>query len=335
MDFALHTFADRVFLLALALSAALLLGGPRRFHRLLLLDAPGRAGRRFLLALERKLNRKGRSKATRRWRGVAALLAVLLLCGVLGAGVGIFSALSPWGVVLEVLLMALLLPMRPALEDAASVLAAAHGKDKTALYAQTAVFARRDEAVTDAHTALRVTVEYLALHLSRRVVAPAVWYMALGLPGMLAVTALGVIDRAFGSKAPAYAPFMAWIAGLDRLMQLVPARMTALLLVLASILAPGCNPGRAMKGMLAGGSLTVSPNSGVVLGAVAGALGVALGGPRRWLGWKVEDRWIEFGSARLEGQHLARMRYLYFYASCLLTLAFAAANVRQFPMLPF
>lgn len=329
----LHSFDSRLFLIALAMVAALLLGGPTSLHRLLLLDIPGRVGRGFLLLLERKLNRSNRSIATRHRRGMLAVLLVLALCVTLGLAVGWIAHHTRWGLVLEAALVALMLPARAGWEMGRDMLRALHEKDKAPAYALAATLSRRDEAPADLHAAVRVSVEYLALQFSRRLVAPVFWYLLLGLPGMLFVTAISVMDRAFASRAMAYGAFSSMTARLDDIMQLLPARIAAFFLAAGALFAPGCNPQRSLRGAVAGGAKTSSPNSGVVLGTAAGALGIALAGPRNFLGAAVGDEWIDFGTARAETAHLARMNYLFAYASCLLALALVALNLRQMPLI--
>ncbi len=329
MNLYLHGFSDRLVLLALAMLASLMLGGPGAVHHFLLLDRPARAGKRFIAALERKLNRVNRSASTRRRRGMVAVVIVFLLCAVLGSALGALSHLTTWGMGLELLIMTLLLPARPALEVAGEFSRRMQEKNRAPAVAFAAPYSRRDDLQGDAHAAARSMVEYLALHFSRRIVAPALWYLALGLPAMLFITALAVMDRAFGSRALSYGPFGAWASRLDDIAQLVPARVSALLLACASVLAPGCNPLRSIKGAVGGSAKTASPNSGVILGAAAGALGITLAGPRIFLGWRVADAWIDYGTAKAESLHVRRMRYLYLCAFCLAAFAAMAANLPQ------
>ena len=330
MHFYLHSFSDRIFLITLALLAAVVAGGALHLHRVLLLDRPATIACAFFAGMERKLNRPGRAAGTRRLRGV--LLVVVTWAGCMGVGwlVGGLSETSPWGMGLEVALLTLGLPIGEGYAQARSVQRAFGDKENARGFALVAPLARRDDMPSDMHMALRSMVEYLALHFSRRTVAPVFWYVALGLPAMLFVAALGVMDRTFGSRASVYASFGAAAARLDDIAQIVPARIAALLFAVAASCAPGCNPGRALRGMAAGAGKTVSPNNGVVLGAVAGALGVALAGPRAFKGVPIPDAWIDFGTAKLALVHLARMNYLYLCAVCLLTVGVAAMNIRDF-----
>lgn len=329
MEFYLHSFGDRIFLAALALIAALLLGGPASLHRILLLDVPARLSEGFLSALERKLNRSHRSPATRRRRGALAVGLVFVLCLWLGLAVGWVAHLSPWGWVPEAALMALMLPARCSREQARAIQLALRAKDPRPAFALVAVFSRRDEPPAELHAAVRASVEYLALRFSRRMVAPVFWYLAFGLPAMLFVTALSVMDGKFGARSTAYGAFSGPIARLDDVAQLLPARLAALLLAAAALFSPGCHPLRALRGAVDGSAKTASPNSGVVLGAMAGALNVALAGPRMFLGAPVKDEWIDCGTARADAVHLARANYLFACACCLLSLAMVAMNVRR------
>lgn len=331
----LHSFSDRVLLLTLAFAASLLLGGPRALHRLLLLDLPARLGRGVLAALGRKLNRAQRGRGARRIRGILLVLVVLGFC--IGAGMLAeeLAVLGKGGVIFEVALVAYLLPVRAVFERARDVRRALQEKNKPRAAELALPISRRDALPGDAHATIRVTVEYLALQFSRRVVAPVFWYLLVGFPAMLFVVALEVMDGMFGSRSATYAAFGSTTARLDDVVQLIPARIAAVLLALASIIAPGCNPLQSLRVAVGAGGGTVSPNSGAVLGAAAGALGLSLGGPRGFLGWAIQDRWIGSGTARVETVHLARMLYLYLCAAILVFLLVAAMNMRHLPPIPF
>lgn len=332
-DIYLHSFSDRLLLLMLALYVSVLCGGPLALHRFLLLDKPAALLRGLLAAAGRKLNRTQRSDTTRRLRGFL-LVAVALVVG-LGVGVltGKIAETTRWSVVFEVVLVAYLLPMRASFDLIRELRRLLHEKSNEGASQLAASLGGRDEAPRDRHSMIRAGIEYLALQFSTRIVAPVFWYIMLGLPALIFVVALAVMDQLFGSRAKAYAAFGSTAARLDALAQLIPARISVLLLALAAVFSPGCNPARALKGAATGGTKTVSPNRGVILGAVAGTLGITLAGPRTSLGWAIRDEWIDFGPARVLPVHLARMLHLYAGAVGLLLLLVTALNLRNASLL--
>lgn len=333
MDLYLHSFSDRVLLITLALYLSVIAGGPLALHRLLFLDKPALMLRAFFAACERKLNRAQRSNGTRRLRGFLLVLVTLGICMSMGYFGGRIAESTRFSLVLEVALLAYVLPLRASLDRVRELRQALHDKDMAKVGKLAAPLAQRDDVPSDVHGVQRVAIEYLALQFARRIVTPICWYLALGLPAFLFVVALAVMDDLFGSRAKAYHAFGATAARLNMLAQLLPTRVAGLVLVLTCLFSPSCSLPRAFKGMVGGSTKTQSPNSGVMLGAAAGALGVTLAGPRNFLGCAVKDAWIDYGTARVEAVHLARMQYLYVYACGLLLLLLTAMNLQALPKL--
>ncbi|HZZ85918.1 MAG TPA: adenosylcobinamide-phosphate synthase CbiB [Anaeromyxobacteraceae bacterium] len=121
------------------------------------------------------------------------------------------------------------------------------------------------------------TVESLAENASDSVVAPLFWFALLGLPGAFAYRAANTLDARIG-----YRGRLEWLgkpaARLDDLWNLVPARLTALLLLAAGLLA-GADARRGAQVLRRDGGATESPNAGRPMAAMAGLLGVALEKP--------------------------------------------------------
>ncbi len=322
-----HSFSDRFFLLALALPAALLLGGV--VFRFLLLDRPAIFARALISVLERKLNRSNRSTNTLRRRGMLALAMLLAGAIALGFACSMLAEAFRWGMALEVYLMTLMLPARSVLSRAQEVLKAVQAKQIS--QAAALVWPQAGEKhPADTPAILRIMVESLGLHFSGRIIAPCFWYLLLGLPGMLCVSTLSVMVGLVAARAMQGEAFGCWAVRLNLLAQWLPSRIAALFLALSAVFAPGCSPWRSLRGALRGSGQGVVTNGGAVLGALAGALGVALAEPR--LPWhKTQaDQWIDYGSAKLEPVHLIRARYLIIYAMGIVVLVAVAANLKSF-----
>jgi len=89
------------------------------------------------------------------------------------------------------------------------------------------------------------------------------------------------------------------------------------------LITPSARPFAALRSALRDAPRHRSPNAGWTEAAFAGALGLALAGPRRYGGRVVEDAWMGDGRARLELADLRRALGL-FAASCLVTLGIVA-----------
>ena len=146
----------------------------------------------------------------------------------------------------------------------------------------------RDPDQLDAAGLARATVESVAENTSDAVVGPLVWGAVGGLPGLVGYRAVNTLDAMVGHRSPRYARFGTAAARADDLANLVPSRLTALLTV-ATAPTVGGSPARTAWVWLRDGNRHPSPNSGQCEAAVAGALGVRLGGRNVYFG-RTEER---------------------------------------------
>ncbi len=119
-------------------------------------------------------------------------------------------------------------------------------------------------------------LESLAESFNDGVVAPAFWLVIGGLPGLFAYKAVNTADSMIGHKEPRWRSFGWASARTDDLMNLAPARLAGALISLAV--------GRGWQIMARDARKHASPNAGWPEAAMAGALGVQLGGPARYDG---------------------------------------------------
>ncbi|MCW9039994.1 MAG: cobalamin biosynthesis protein, partial [Rhodospirillales bacterium] len=123
--------------------------------------------------------------------------------------------------------------------------------------------------------------------------------------------------RAFGMTA----------ARLDDVVNLIPARLSGLFIVLGSVFVPTANPLRALKVMVRDAGKHRSPNAGWPEGAMAGALDLALAGPRKYRESQVNDPWIGDGRARATPKDIRRALYLFATACLVNGLAVAGLTI--------
>lgn len=136
--------------------------------------------------------------------------------------------------------------------------------------------ARRAEGLPAGELA-RATVESLAENTSDAVVAPLFWGAVAGVPGLLGYRAVNTLDAMVGYTSPRYLRFGRVAARLDDLANVLPARLTAGLTVLAAP-AVGGSPDITWRVLCRDGDRHPSPNAGRAEAAAAGALGIRLGG---------------------------------------------------------
>jgi adenosylcobinamide-phosphate synthase len=139
----------------------------------------------------------------------------------------------------------------------------------------------RDPALLDAAGLTRATVESIAENTSDGQVAPLLWAVAGGVPGVLGYRAINTLDAMIGHRSPRYVRFGWAAAKLDDAANYAAARVTAGLTVLCSPIVGG-SPSGAVTAWRRDAGRHPSPNAGVVEAAFAGALGVQLGGPTQY-----------------------------------------------------
>jgi len=142
----------------------------------------------------------------------------------------------------------------------------------------------------------RAVLETVAENLSDGVVAPMFYLAWLGIPGMLLYKTANTMDSMVGYKNERYLFFGRAAARLDDVLNYLPARLTGVLLVASAALG-GLNWLEAWRTMRRDASKASSPNAGWPEAALAGALGVRLGGPSSYFGVRVEKPYIGEGFA--------------------------------------
>lgn len=144
--------------------------------------------------------------------------------------------------------------------------------------AQVARIVGRDTANLDAQEIRTAALETLAENLSDGVIAPLFWYMLLGVPGMATYKMINTLDSMIGYKTDRYKDFGCWAARIDDIANWIPARLTALLMVLSA-----GRPG-LIKFVHKFGRYHASPNSGYPESALAGILNCRFGGTHTYYG---------------------------------------------------
>lgn len=155
----------------------------------------------------------------------------------------------------------------------------------------------RDTSELSAQEIRTAALETLAENLSDGVVAPLFWCALLGVPGMLAYKMVNTLDSMIGYRNERYREFGCFAARLDDVANWIPARITALLMVLVA--PKRDSQGRKTKsfGELLSfirryGSQHLSPNSGYPEAALAGILDCRFGGPHNYFGEEVYKPYI-------------------------------------------
>ncbi|MEM6407729.1 MAG: adenosylcobinamide-phosphate synthase CbiB [Pseudomonadota bacterium] len=221
-----------------------------------------------IASLERRMNR-----GPKRLMGAAMIAGV---CGVTGAIGAVISSL-PGGEVLSVICAAILLAQRSLCDhvrDVSRAMRLSLGDGRRAV----AMIVGRDTAQMQKPDVARSAIESAAENLSDGVVAPAFWFLVAGLPGILVYKAVNTADSMVGYRTPRYEAFGWAAARLDDVLNWIPARLTAGLILLAGWRFD------VWPVVRRDAPLHRSPNAGWPEAAMAGSLGVSLSGPRSYDG---------------------------------------------------
>lgn len=209
-------------------------------------------------------------------RRLKGTLALCVLCiGALLGGAALSAA--PLGWLWSVILAAILLAQRSLVQHVTAVadgLRLSLDEGRT----QVSMIVGRDTSAMDAASVARAAIESAAENLSDGLVAPAFWFLVGGLPGILLYKIVNTADSMIGYRTERHREFGWAAARLDDVLNWIPARLTAVLII-------------GLYGLWSAGTPIVadarrhrSPNAGWPEAAAARALDVALSGPRSYDG---------------------------------------------------
>jgi adenosylcobinamide-phosphate synthase len=276
-----------VTLALLALLIELIVGYPDRLLRAI--GHPVTWMGRLIAALDRALNHESMSDAKRRVAGALALVVIIGLPAIIGYLAECAILLLPLGIVLAAVLASTLIAQRSLREHVARVAAGLEHDGLAAGREAVSHIVGRDPDTLDEAGVARAAIESLAENFSDGVVAPAFWLAVAGLAGGAAYKAINTADSMIGHRTPRHRAFGWAAARLDDLVNLPASRLTALLIVAAAAVSPDASAGNAWRSVRRDAPQHRSPNAGYPQAAMAGALGLALAGPRVYGGVRVED----------------------------------------------
>lgn len=243
-------------------------------------------------------------------KGVLALL--ILMAATLAITVPLAALLRslPFGWIVEALLAASLIAQK-SLDDAVSEVAAALRRSLAEGRRAVSHIVGRDPDALDEAGVARAAIESLAESTSDGVVAPLFWLLVGGLPGIALYKAVNTADSMIGHRTERHLEFGWASACFDDLLNLAPARLSALLIAAAAALTPGADAAAAWRTARADARRHDSPNAGWPEAAIAGALGFSLGGPRSYAGETVDLPRFGTGRTDLGADDIAAALRLY------------------------
>lgn len=279
--------ADAALVLLAALVLDALIGDPDWLWRHL--PHPITLFGRLIGHFDREFNLADATNGTRRRLGILVILLLLAGAVVCGMALAFLFKILPFGWVPETLLVAVFLAQRSLCQHVLSVAQGFHDNGLTGARRAVGMIVGRDPEKLDEPGVCRAAIESLAENFSDGVIAPAFWYLLAGLPGLLAYKVLNTADSMIGHRNESHAAFGWATARLDDLANLPASRLSALLILLASVPA-GWH--RIFRSIWQDAPKHRSPNAGWPEAAMGASLGLALAGPRSYGTQQVEDAWM-------------------------------------------
>ena len=297
-------------ILPIALTLDALLGEPDWLWRRL--PHPAVLLGRLVGFLDQRLNKGGHRRA----KGVLALVVLITIALTIGWAI---SAL-PLHPLPEIIAAAILLAHRSLTDHVGAV---AKGLDQGIEAGRAAVahIVGRDTADMDTPAVARAAIESGAENFSDGIIAPAMWFLIGGLPGMLAYKAINTADSMIGYRTEKYEAFGWAAARLDDLVNLPASRLSAILISLSMFSAA------PFRMAMRDARLHRSPNAGWPEASMASSINVALAGPRTYHGKPTDDPFVHaegrknIGAAEI--REAVRVLWRAWAAMLVLSLAFA------------
>ncbi|WP_026988140.1 adenosylcobinamide-phosphate synthase CbiB [Fodinicurvata fenggangensis] len=311
--------ADVALILLAALVLDALVGDPDWLWRRL--PHPITLIGRLIGHIDHQFNLPNAAFGTRRRLGVMVILLLLAAAAVCGMALAFLFKILPFGWIPETLLVAVFLAQRSLCQHVLSVAKGFRDDGLSGARQAVGMIVGRDPEQLDEAGVCRAAIESLAENFSDGVMAPAFWYLLAGLPGLLAYKLLNTADSMIGHRNERHAAFGWATARLDDLANLPAARLSALLILLAS--APPSWHG-ILRSLWHDAPKHRSPNAGWPEAAMGASLGLALAGPRSYGSEQVEDAWMNAtGRQAANSQDIQRAVALCWRSFFMLLLALA------------
>jgi adenosylcobinamide-phosphate synthase len=302
---------EPVALIALATDGAM--GWPVPFYRLI--GHPVGLFARLISVCERRWNQPMHAEVRRKVLGVVTVILLFVIVGVVSFTLEQLCRLScgRWGWIPAGLLAAPGLAQRSLHDHVGMVLAALRRGDLDGARLGVGMIVGRDTATLDEPGLSRAAIESLAESFCDGITAPLFWLLILGLPGVWVYKAINTADSMIGHREERWRAFGWAAARTDDLLNLIPARLTGVLI---------CLCGGGWRVMWRDAGEHASPNAGWPEAAMAGALDLRLAGPLAYDGVMFEKPWIGGGRTDADVADIARALHIYRHAClCLWMIA--------------
>jgi adenosylcobinamide-phosphate synthase len=280
----------------------------------------------LIALLDRRLNKERDDVVQRRRNGTLALVILLIIVVFITAFITHVVGIGLPGLIILAILAAGL-PAQRSLASHIRAVADALDVSLDAGRESVAHVVGRDVAALDQAGVARAAIESLAENFSDGVVAPVFWTALFGLPGGAAYKTVNTADSMIGHRTPRHEAFGWAAARLDDLVNWPASRIAAGLIIVAAYVTSGADANAARNAVVRDAKNHRSPNAGWPEAALAGALGLRLGGRRIYDGVMIEDAFMGDGRRDANAGDIRRALSLYRRALILQWIALAGLTI--------
>ncbi|TYC50382.1 cobalamin biosynthesis protein [Rhodobacterales bacterium] len=245
---------------------------------------------------DRAFNKTDHAPQVRKLGGVLTLIALVSGSAVAGLAIHVIASTLPLGELITIVLAAIFIAQNSLYRHVAAVRDGLQKEGLAGGRKAVSLIVGRDPKQLDEAGVSRAAIESCAENFSDGVVAPVFWFAVLGLPGLIAYKAVNTADSMIGHKNEVYGDFGWAAARFDDLINLPASRLSGFFIALSAPLARG-SIHASISCIFHDAGKHRSPNAGWPEAAMAGALGIALAGPRVYADYTVNDRFLN-SSAR-------------------------------------
>jgi adenosylcobinamide-phosphate synthase len=272
----------------------------------------------LIQSLDDTLNRDTSTGAQRRAAGYVAAFVIVALPAAAVYAIESWLSLVPFGFAIVAIVASTLIAQRSLYEHVERVATALEQDGLAGGRRAVSQIVGRDPDALDEAGVARAAIESLAENFSDGVVAPVFWLGVGGLAGGVAYKAINTADSMIGHRTPRHGDFGFAAARLDDWVNLPASRLSALLIVAAAAIGKDTSASEAWRAVLRDARHHRSPNAGWPEAAMAGALGLALAGPRVYGGVMVPDATMGNGRRGANAQDIRAALKLYRRADAIL-----------------
>jgi len=278
---------------------------------------------------EKRLNRAARPQSVRIVRGTAVALQMGVLGGITGFIISYAGRHVPYGFGIELIFLSCCITFMTPMKVVRQIQKHLAVNDLPGAIAALQPYTPEPLANEDIHTVVRKTAEFIAISLNRFLLAPIFWLILTGPIGLSLYVTYSAAQHAFCPPDNRRKYFGQFVRLIDTVMNIVPAAISALFLIASALFVSRSSPLRAAVTVFSQARRYGFFYQGWLITALAGGLGVTLGGPVRYsTEYSENHEWVgpPEGSARLMPEDLSRAALLQ-YAFFMCVILFVSALI--------